>query len=182
VQQATGVIPDLTCLGKALASGMPLAAVAGRRSIFHAGFARTHYCPTFKAEIYSLAAAKAAIGVYRSEPVADHIWRTGNRLKTGMDELCRELGIRGACKGPPFRFSLVFDEPDPVQRRLMRTLYMQELLGTGLVTVTGVMLPGLAHSREDVDDTMRRLRNVLTTLADASRAGDFDRRIEIPLL
>jgi 4-aminobutyrate aminotransferase-like enzyme len=45
VQQATGVVPDLTCLGKALASGMPLAAVAGRAARVHAGVARTHNCP-----------------------------------------------------------------------------------------------------------------------------------------
>jgi glutamate-1-semialdehyde 2,1-aminomutase len=182
VQQATGVTPDLTCLGKALASGMPLAAVAGRGSIFHAGFARTHYCPTFKAEIYSLAAAKAAIGIYRREPVAEYIWRTGNRLKAGIDALCRERAIRGVCQGPPFRFSLVFDEPDPIKRRLARTLYMQELLGAGLVTVSGVMLPSLAHSEEVVDETLRRLGRVLNVLADAWRLGDFDRRIEIPLL
>jgi glutamate-1-semialdehyde 2,1-aminomutase len=182
VQQATGVIPDLTCLGKALASGMPLAAVAGRGSIFHAGFARTHYCPTFKAEIYSLAAARAAIGIYRREPVADYIWRTGNRLKTGIDVLCRERGIRGNCKGPPFRFSLVFDEPDPIKRRLARTLYIQELLAAGLVTVSGVMLPSLAHSEDVVGQTLQRLGLVLTVLADAWRLNDFDRRIEIPLL
>src|SRR5204862_286416 len=85
-----------------IATGMPLSAVAGRASIFHAGFARTHYCPTFKAEIYSLAAAKAAIGIYRREPVAEWIWRTGNQLKKGIDALCRELTIPGVCQGPPF--------------------------------------------------------------------------------
>ena len=182
VQQATAVIPDLTCLGKALASGMPLSAVAGRGSIFHAGFARTQYCPTFKAEIYSLAAARAAIAIYRREPVAQWIWRTGNQLKEGIVALCRELTIPGACQGPPFRFSLVFEEPDPVRRRLARTLYMQELLGAGLVTVSGVMLPSMAHSDDVVAETLRRMRDVLTVMADAWRLGDFDRRIEIPLL
>ena len=36
VQQATGVIPDLTCLGKALSGGMPLAALVGRRDLMQA--------------------------------------------------------------------------------------------------------------------------------------------------
>src|SRR5260221_5971658 len=63
VQKATGVVPDLTCLGKALASGMPLSAVVGAARIFHTAFAKTHYCPTFQGEVYSFAAAKAAIGI-----------------------------------------------------------------------------------------------------------------------
>jgi hypothetical protein len=50
---------------------MPLAAVAGRSSICHDGFTRAHYCPTFKAEIHSLAAARRAIQIYLAEPVAD---------------------------------------------------------------------------------------------------------------
>ena len=34
VQRATGVVPDLTCLGKALSAGMPLSALVGRAHIF----------------------------------------------------------------------------------------------------------------------------------------------------
>jgi glutamate-1-semialdehyde aminotransferase len=182
VQRATGIIPDLTCLGKALASGLPLAAVAGRSRIFFDGFARTHYCPTFKAEIYSLAAARKAIQIYRAEPIADHIWRTGARLIAGIDTMCAELGVRARCRGPAFRFGLVFDARDPVIRRLSRTLYMQELLRQALVTVTGVMLPSYAHTEEDVDLTLRRVRLALSVVAAATRDGDFNARIEIPLL
>lgn len=96
--------------------------------------------------------------------------------------MCRELGVRGACQGPPFRFSLVFEEADSTTRRLARTLYMQELLGAGLVTVSGVMLPCFAHSEAVVEDTLRRRRGVLAVLAESWRLRDFDRRIEIPLL
>ena len=81
VQRATGIVPDLTCLGKAIASGMPLSAVAGSARIFHAAFAKTHYCPTFKGEVYSFAAAKAAIEIYRSEPIVEHIWQHGKQLR-----------------------------------------------------------------------------------------------------
>jgi glutamate-1-semialdehyde aminotransferase len=182
VQGATGIVPDLTCLGKALASGMPLAAVAGRSSIFHAGFTRTHYCPTFKAEIYSLAAARRAIQIYRTEPIVDHIWRTGARLMAGIDAMCVELGVPGRCTGPAFRFTLTFDDPDPIARRQLRTLYMQELLRQALLTVTGVMLPSYAHSDADVNETLKRTGIALSVVADAVRDRAFDARIEIPLL
>jgi len=44
------------------------------------------------------------------------------------------------------------------------------------------MLPSSAHADHDVADTLGRMRQVLSYMADAARDGDFDRRIEIPLL
>jgi glutamate-1-semialdehyde 2,1-aminomutase len=182
VQRATGVTADLTCLGKALASGMPLAAVAGRGAIFHTGFAHTHYCPTFKAEIYSLAAARAAIDIYRRERVAEHIWKAGDALKARLDASCRALGLRASCRGPAFRFSLVFTDPDPARRRRLRTLYMQELLREGVLTVNGVMLPSYAHGAGDLDATAARAHAALARIAPYETDAALDRAIEIPLL
>jgi hypothetical protein len=44
------------------------------------------------------------------------------------------------------------------------------------------MLPSYAHTEEDVDLTLRRLRLALSVVAAATRDGDFNARIEIPLL
>ena len=157
VQKATGVVPDLTCLGKALASGMPLSALVGRSRIFHEGFARTHYCPTFKGEVYSFAAAKAAIEIYRSEPVAEHIWRHGEELREGIHAIAQDLRIAVECKGPPFRMGVHFPEADGAVARFKRTLFMQELLKGGVITVTGVMLPSYAHDAIIMRQTLEAL-------------------------
>ena len=117
VQRATGVIPDLTCLGKALSAGMPLSALVGRAHIFQRSMHNTHYGPTFRGEIYSFAAAKAAIHIYRSEPVAEYVWDYGTRLQQGINRLCHQLGIAAACVGPPFRMALAFNEPDAERLR-----------------------------------------------------------------
>ena len=127
VQKATGVLPDLTCLGKALASGMPLSALLGPYRLFLEYFHKTHFCPTFRGEVYSLAAARAAIPIYRTEPVADHIWHYGEALRRGIHDVCRQAGIDGECTGPPFRMAFVFRERDSARRQL-KTLLMQELL------------------------------------------------------
>ena len=182
VQRATGVVPDLTCLGKALASGMPLSALAGRASVFHAGFARTHYCPTFKGEVYSFAAAKRAIEIYRTEPVIDHIWRHGEQLRAGIHRTAHDLGVAVECKGPPFRMGVHFPDRDPAIGRLKRTLFMQELLKAGVITVTGVMLPSYAHDDEVLTQTLTAIGAALEAVAWAGRTGDYHRQIEIPLL
>jgi glutamate-1-semialdehyde 2,1-aminomutase len=181
VQKATGVVPDLTCLGKALASGMPLSAVAGAARIFHTAFARTHYCPTFKGEVYSFAAARAAIEIYRAEPVIDHIWRHGEQLRDGIHRLARDIGIAVECKGPPFRMG-VFFPGDPERRRQKRTLFMQELLKGGVITVTGVLLPSYAHDAAVMARTLDVIGAALEVVAWADGAGAYDRLVEIPLL
>ena len=182
VQTPTWVIPDLACLGKAVGSGMPISALAGRAGIFQRSMARTHYGPTFKGEIYSFAAAKAAIGIYRTEPVARHIWDYGARLKARISGLCGEIGIPAACKGPPFRMALIFDEPDEERLRRMRTLYIQELLKGGMTTYNGIMLPSYAHDDEVFDQSIAIIAKALEVTAEAHRHNDFDRHIEIPLI
>lgn len=182
VQAATGVVPDLTCLGKALASGFPLAGLLGSRRVFFEAFPRTHYCPTFKGEVYSFAAARAALRIYREEPVAEHVWAHGESLRAGIDALCGQLGVAAECKGPPFRMGLHFRSRDSHEARLQRTLYMQELLKGGVITVTGIMLPSYTHDTEALRGTLAAVGASLDVVATAARAGDYDRYVEIPLL
>ena len=182
VQVATGVTPDLTCLGKALASGMPLSALLGSARLFHAAFRRTHYASTFKGEVYSLAAAKAAIAIYRREPVVDHVWQHGEALRAGINAACRDHGIPGSCTGPPFRLGLQFSPPTAYERRVMRTIYMQELLKAGVVTVTGIMLPNAAHDAGTLARMLAAANDALAAIADGRRRGALERMLEIPLL
>lgn len=182
VQKATGVIPDLTCLGKALASGMPLSALVGRADIFQQGMAYVCYGPTFKGEIYSFAAAKAAINIYRREPVAESVWDYGNQLKNGINNICERAGLKAECKGPPFRSALIFDEPDQDRLCMKRTLYQQELLKSGVSTYNGVMLPSYAHDPAALEQTLAAVEGALDMIARAELKNNFEHYIEIPLI
>jgi glutamate-1-semialdehyde aminotransferase len=142
----------------------------------------THYGPTYRGEVYSLAAARAALEIYRREPVADHVWRFGNHLKQGVNALCAELGVAAALTGPPFRMGLSFEERDPDQLNLKRTLYQQELLKSGVITYDGVMLPSFAHDDAILTLTLAAIRGALGTVARAERERDFDRYLELPPL
>jgi glutamate-1-semialdehyde 2,1-aminomutase len=79
-----GITPDLACYGKALANGYPIAAIVGpRRTLQHA----TGVSSTFGGECLGLAAARATIQVYRSEPVIETLWKRGEQLMKGVPEL-----------------------------------------------------------------------------------------------
>lgn len=183
VQKARGVIPDLTCLGKALASGMPLSALLGRGDVMEVAFGKTHYGPTFQAEAWSLAAAKATIEVFRREPVAEHVWRQGEALRVGVEAALRDAGLAGAMKGPPFRMSLVLGEADVARRHRQRTLLQQELLQRGIsIYDNGVMLPCFAHDDDTLARTLAAFRDALALVATATADGSLERRLVIPLL
>jgi glutamate-1-semialdehyde aminotransferase len=180
VQQATGIVPDLACFGKALGGGMPLSALVGSAKIFEQAMDRTHYGPTYRGEIFSLAAARAALQIYRREPVAEHVWRHGLALQQGADALCAELGVRARMVGPPFRMALMFDEPDAHRLSLKRALYHQELLKAGVITYDGVMLPSYAHDDSVLAAALAAMRHALGTVARADATDDLDSRLEIP--
>lgn len=182
VQKATGVVPDLSCFGKALSAGMPLSVLVGRADLMQRGMENTHYGPTFKGEVYSLAAAKVALGIYREEPVAEHVWEYGTLLKNGLNRICREVGIAAACIGPPFRVLMAFDEENPHTLSLKRTLYQQELLKAGVITYNGFMLPSYAHDRQIMDVTLAAVGEALAKVKLAESRNKFHRYLDIPLL
>ena len=180
VQRATGVIPDLACLGKALSGGMPLSALVGRRDVMEASL-QAAYMPTFRGEVYSLAAAAAALGIHQREDVPGKIGDFGNALKGAINQLSRDLNVSGEMIGVPFRMIYRFDELDALQRVLMRTLLQQELLQRGVLTYKGFMLPSLAHGAPELAQTVAAFRGALTRVQEVSADGSFVRHLEIPL-
>ncbi len=181
VQQATGVIPDLTCLGKALSAGMPLSALVGRREIMKTSL-QAVYMPTFRGEVYSLAAAVAALRIYQNRDVPRKIHDFGLALKNAINLISRELNVPGEMIGMPYRMIYRFYESDALQRALKRTLLQQELLQRGILTFKGYMLPSTAHGEMEMEQTISAFRGALKRVQEASSKQAFVRYLDIPLI
>ncbi len=182
VQEATGITPDLTCLGKALAAGMPLSALVGRREVIAPNLSKACYFPTFRGEIYSLAAARQAIQIYRSEDVSAVISRFGRRLMEEVNRASYEIGMAGAMRGLPIRMIYCFDEPNLHRRRVQRTLLQQELLQRGVLTFMGFVLPCYAHGDKELDFVVSAFRESLRKVRDVMASGRYAGHLEIPLV
>jgi glutamate-1-semialdehyde aminotransferase len=181
VQRSSGVVPDLACAGKALASGMPLAAAVGRADIMRACMPRIFYPgPTFRGEVYSLAAAKATLELYRTLDVPGHVHDYGTRLREGVARLAQQLGIAASCVGPPYRMLLLFQEPDPDRFRLMRTLFVQEILKGGVTSFLGILIPSYAHDEAALARTLEVFGRALETVERAARQDLLAEHVEIP--
>ncbi|MBL7178020.1 MAG: aminotransferase class III-fold pyridoxal phosphate-dependent enzyme [Desulfobacteraceae bacterium] len=182
VQQDTGVVPDLACFGKALSAGMPLSALLGSREIMEMAFSKNFYHPTFRGEVYSLAAAVAALNLYKNQNVPAIINDYGSKLKNAINQLSAELNVEGEMIGVPYRMLYTFHEQDIIQRSLKRTFLQQELLKRGILTFMGYMLPSAAHGEKELEQTISAFRGALQRLQEVSAEQTFARYLDIPLM
>ncbi|MBI3087390.1 MAG: aminotransferase class III-fold pyridoxal phosphate-dependent enzyme [Candidatus Omnitrophica bacterium] len=178
-QQRFGVIPDLACVGKGLANGMPSAALAGRRDVMQL-FEEVFFSSTFGGETASLAAAKATIEALREPGAIETLWERGRRLRESYNALAEAYGLGQAtrCLGLSPRTGVMFNGPDGLA---MKTYVQQECLKRGLLfTATHNMC--LAHTDEDVDAALRVYRTALELLAAALRERRLGALLEGPVV
>lgn len=177
-QKRYGIVPDLSCFGKALANGFSVSALAGRREIMRLGGLDHTDRPrvfllstTHGAETHALAAAIATMQVYEREPVIEHLERQGRRLAQGFEEAAGRHGLRDFVKVIGKPCCLVYATLDAAGRpsQAMRTLFLQETIRRG------VLMPSLvvsyAHRDEDIDRTIEAIDGALGVYRQALAEG-----------
>jgi glutamate-1-semialdehyde 2,1-aminomutase len=93
-----GITPDLTCLGKIVGGGMPLAAYGGRRDLMQliAPAGPVYQAGTLSGNPVSVAAGLATLEALRSDPRAyDRLEALGARAESGLREALRASGRSG---------------------------------------------------------------------------------------
>lgn len=167
-QEFFGITPDLACYSKAIANGMPLAVLTGRREIMELLEREVFFFTTFGGEALSLAAAKAAITEIREKNVPAHLARMGKKLKDGYNQLTAQLGMDYTrCVGYDCRTLVTFDEKAAAPL-LMKSLLQQELFRCGILW-SGFHTLSFSHREQEIDDTLAAYAHVLPILAQAVR-------------
>jgi len=110
-QEHFAVTPDLATYSKAIANGMPIAALTGRKDVMRVLEKDVFLFSTFGGEALSLAAAAQTLRELRSRKVPQHLAQIGQSIREGYNHIARELGIDGwaACVGHPARTLVTFD-------------------------------------------------------------------------
>ena len=164
-QEHCGVVPDLACFGKAIANGMPLSAVVGRREYMRE-LPNTAYGMTFRGETLSLAAARTVLRILQREPVSEHVASIGSQLREGFAKACAERGVRAELIGPPARMSFAFHPDGGIAPDTLRTFFLRECASNGVLT-SGLILPMYSHDVEAVERTLEGFSRALEPLANA---------------
>jgi glutamate-1-semialdehyde 2,1-aminomutase len=178
-QAVCGVTPDLTTLGKAIANGFPLAALCGKAEIMDHFMTRpggdTFFSGTFNGNAVGCAAALATLEILEREPVHEHIFRLGERLRQGLSEIHQRLGIRATVAGFGSVFLTYFmDGPIESYSDLLRNDaarfvdYRRRLIERGILKMPVNLKRGhisYAHTDAHVDRTLEACEDVLKEMA-----------------
>ena len=170
--------PDLACLGKSMANGLPLSAIVGRADIM-SGFNKVFFSTTHGGEALSLAACLATLNEIRHMDVVSHLWRVGTRLKEETNRLLENNRISDfvACIGLPPWTGLRFRDAQGNDSLLLRSLFQQEVLKRGLLTHGNHMLM-FSHDEATIEETLGIYAEAFEILADAIREGQVEQRLE----
>ena len=168
-QEYFGTVPDLCALGKGLANGYPLSAVAGPEKIMRL-MEEVFFSFTMGGEALSLAAAKATLTKIRTEPVVETLAKRGQKVAEGVQDRIRHYGLDGFLKitGHPAWSFLVIDDAEGYDSFEIKTLFLQEMFERGILT-TGSHNMSYAHSEEDVVKLLAAYDEVFAILRDAIR-------------
>ena len=98
-QEAEGVIPDLTALGKALSGGLPLSAIVGRKELMehfdhdsdHARF--SFHCGTFNGNLHAVEAAHTTLDVVVEEKGWQRLNELGEYARAMLARVYADAGI-----------------------------------------------------------------------------------------
>jgi glutamate-1-semialdehyde 2,1-aminomutase len=170
-QEYFGVVPDLACFSKAIANGMPLSVLTGRKDVMDLLEKDVFFFTTFGGEALSLAAAKATLEVMRAAGVSRHLARLGNALKDGYNALAQSLGLDFTrCVGLDGRTLVTFDlrAGDPLE---LKSFVQQELLRRGILW-GGFHNISFSHTDRDIEYTLDAYTQVLDLLGRAVEAGE----------
>jgi 4-aminobutyrate aminotransferase len=92
-----GVVPDILCSAKALASGMPLSAMIARKEVMN--WPPGAHGSTFGGNPVCCAAAHATLDVLEQEKLLENATRVGERLRESASNLVAESRLLGDVRG-----------------------------------------------------------------------------------
>jgi glutamate-1-semialdehyde 2,1-aminomutase len=176
-QAVYGVTPDLSIFGKAMGNGFPIAALVGRSEIMSLGgldhdrdrvFLLSY---THGAETVGLAATEVVMDIYEREDIVGRLYSRGDRLRSGVDEVARVLGVHERVRVVGRSCNMIYQTLDPDGRpsQAYRTLFLQELVTRRVLAPSFVV--NAAHGDDDIDEAVEAIGEALAVYRDALDSG-----------
>jgi len=175
-QQLYGVKPDMTCLGKIIGGGLPVAAYGGRTDIMDqvAPVGPVYQAGTLSGNPLAMAAGCAALDALQQHGSYEHLDALSVRLQVGLARAAQAAGVMVTvnrvgsmitpffCRGPVSDYASAKTSDTALFGRFFHAMLDR-----------GIYLPpaqfeaafvSLAHTERDIDETVRAAGEALASL------------------
>ena len=176
-QEMFGIAPDLTCLGKVVGGGLPLAAVGGKAAIMDvlAPLGGVYQAGTLSGNPLAVTAGLETLKLAHAPGAYARLNDLGSTLAEGFRDVIRETGIR-ACVNHIGSMFTVFFGVDHVRDYATATQadtdtfarYFQGMIDHGIYLPPSQFesaFISLAHTDDDIQATLRAARSVFGRLS-----------------
>ena len=177
-QEFYGVEPDMCSLGKVIAGGFPLAALAGKEEMMSHFDASSTEAGGFLPQIGTLsgnpvaaAAGLKTLEILRREGAYERIFATGHRLMDELQRMLSEAEIPARVVGEAPLFDVFFTETEITDYRSTLTAdkrmlarFNESLLAQGVLKGDTKFYVSLAHTPEDVQRTLDAFASAIEEL------------------
>ncbi len=157
-QKMFNVTPDLACFGKAMANGVPISVVCGKEKYMSELRNGCFVSSTFGGDLIGISAALATIEILEQEPVIEHIWSMGQKLKDGFNEISKDLPDTRLIGQPCRTF---FEMPS----ELHKSLLWQECIKKDILFGYAQFI-NYSHGEKEIDRTLDVLSDACKVLRD----------------
>lgn len=158
--------PDIICIAKALASGLPLSATVARTRLMD--WESGSHASTFGGNPLACAAAQVVIEVIKEERLLENAEKQGNYILTWLEDLKNEREIVGDVRGKGLMIGAEFVQDKETKKPGVDQAkeVMLRCWRRGVATVTcGVstlrLIPPLTITRELVDTSLEIIEDVI---------------------
>lgn len=177
-QEYFGIKADLACFSKAVANGMPVSFLTGRKDVISRGEQDVFIFTTFGGEALSLAAAIATINEIKEKNVPAYLASKGKMLKDGYNERAAKAGVSEitSCSGFDCRGIINFSAASG-DTLVLKTLMQQEMIKRGVLW-GGFHNMSFSHANEDIEQTLNAYDEVFPILKEAVAGGKPESYLE----
>ena len=175
-QQRTGIVPDLTCLGKIIGGGLPVGAVGGKRKIMEvlAPLGPVYQAGTLSGNPLAMASGLATLKVLRREGIYALLEERALQLSHGLEEAAEKAGIPFSVSRFGSVLGFFFSERLPTNLSEVKNTdggkyppFFHGMADRGQYFAPSpfeAAFVSLAHSREVVEETIKAAGEVFTSL------------------
>jgi len=177
-QSYFNVTPDLSCFGKSMGNGMPIAALVGKKTYMQ-HIDKIFFSGTFGGETLSLIAALAVIEKMEKNFVINYLWRYGKNLKVKVNKLLKKYKLNNfiKLKGYDPWILLNFLDYKSYTKFQIMTLFKSLMIKNGVLISSSHNIC-FAHNKANLKTILNAYKMSFSKISEILRKGNLIRNLK----